>query len=103
MISIKPYFDWGLFKELSHAECRVLTVLCYRANNKSRNAWPSQSLIAYDAGITERSVQTAISKLERRGILEVKKHGALGERSETKATGKGGGRFVYYMKDLDNE
>lgn len=103
MIPLTPYFSWGLFKELSPAEKAVLVLLCHKANKNSRCAWPSHELIAQDTGITERSVRTALHGLENRGLIEIRKNGVLGDSPQKKATGKGGGKFTYYMKDIDHE
>ncbi len=61
-----------LAKELTTIEFRVWAYLSWR-RGKNESAWPLQATIANELGLSERSVQRAIRKLERKGWLGVKR------------------------------
>lgn len=56
--------------ELSGTEKLLLLVLRIRAGDNGR-CWPSQSRLARDTGLTERTIQAATAKLKLRGLIEV--------------------------------
>lgn len=56
-------------KELSAIDKAVYNVLCSRANNETRECWPSVALIAQEANVGESSVKRSLSRLEKKGLV----------------------------------
>ena len=102
MLPLTPYIKRGIYATLQPAEKDVLNILLFRAHRKSWVAWPSHALIAKDTGLHERSVKRGLDGLVKRGLIEIMRNGFLDEQPEKKATGKGGGKYVYRIKDIEN-
>lgn len=67
--------SWDLLKQVweaevdSSAERLVLLNLARRADNQTWTCWPSQTKIATDCCLSERTVRTVLSVLEKRGLI----------------------------------
>lgn len=58
---------------LGHLPCRVAALLLDHINQASEEAWPSQARLAEAAGVTTRSIQSALHSLRRSGHLTVRR------------------------------
>ncbi len=68
------YFN-GMARHCGISATGVYMVLCRHANHKTQEAFPSKKLIAEKLAIGERTVFTAIKKLEERNIVKVEDQG----------------------------
>lgn len=68
------YFN-GMARHCGISATGVYMVLCRHANCKTQEAFPSKKLIAEKLGIGERTVFSAIKKLEERNIIKVESQG----------------------------
>jgi hypothetical protein len=58
---------------LGHLSCRVAALLLDHINLTSEEAWPSQARLAEAAGVTTRSIQSALHSLRLSGHLAVRR------------------------------
>ena len=83
----------GLWARLSHSEPRVLAVICSHASAFTGTASLSISTVAREAGVSPRTAERAIKRLELKRVLHVT--GGGGRRSG------GGGRANVYRVETD--
>ena len=57
-------------KGISHAELRVLASICCYANNQGF-AWPNQSTIKKDVGVSQTTIDKAMIKLKQKKHIEI--------------------------------
>jgi len=57
-------------KGISHAELRVLASICCYANNQGF-AWPNQSTIKKDTGVSQTTIDKAMIKLKKKKHIEI--------------------------------
>lgn len=67
--------EWAYKQDTGSATATaVLAYIVFRCNTKTYS-WPSESMMAADLKITERTVRRAIKRLKDMGLLKVDKRG----------------------------
>jgi Helix-turn-helix domain len=79
---------WGWEQQISATEKLVLLELCDRINDKRKKdiCWPSQEMIAKRTGFEERTVNSALKRLQARGLINRQRRMIRGQRTSDMIT-----------------